>query len=82
MHYDTFPRITRLQTILLHSKHSKYELHILRYSTFLDTYYLISDYITLNYTCMTDRAGIYYGTIAFYRDLTRITVSDIKSEWI
>ena len=34
----------------------------------------VCDYITLN--------GIYYGTVAFYRDLTRITVSDIKSEWI
>ena len=30
---------------------------------------------------MTHCVGIYYGTVAFYRDLTRITVSDIKSEW-
>ena len=40
------------------------------------------DYITLNYTSMTHCVGIYQGTVAFYRDLTRITVSDIKSEWI
>ena len=31
---------------------------------------------------MTHWVGIYYGTVALYRDLTRITVSDIKSEWI
>ena len=28
---------------------------------------------------MTHRVTIYYGTVAIYRDLTRITVSDIKS---
>ena len=33
-------------------------------------------------TSMTHCVGIYQGTVAFYRDLTRITVSDIKSEWI
>ena len=31
---------------------------------------------------MTHCVEIYYGTVSFYRDLTRITVSDIKSEWI
>ena len=31
---------------------------------------------------MTHCVGIYLGTVAFYRDLTRITVSDIKYEWI
>ena len=31
---------------------------------------------------MTHRVGIYLGTVAFYRDLTRMTVSVIKSEWI
>ena len=31
---------------------------------------------------MTHCVGIYWGTVAFYRDLTQITVSDIKSEWI
>ena len=31
---------------------------------------------------MTNRVGIYLGTVAFYRDLTRMTVSDIKPEWI
>ena len=36
----------------------------------------------LNYTSMTHCVGIYWGRVAFYRDLTRITVSDIKSEWI
>ena len=42
----------------------------------------VCDTITLNYTSMTNCVGIYQGTVAFYRDLTRITVSDIKSEWI
>ena len=42
----------------------------------------VCDFITLNYTSMSHCVGIYYGTVAFYRDLTRITVSDIKSEWI
>ena len=28
------------------------------------------------------QVGIYYGTVAFYCDLPRKTVSDIKSEWI
>ena len=31
---------------------------------------------------MTHCVGIYKGTVAFYRDLTRIIVSDIKPEWI
>ena len=42
----------------------------------------VCDFITLNYNSMTHCVGIYYWTVAFYRDLTRITVSDIKSEWI
>ena len=42
----------------------------------------VCDFITLNYTSMIHYVGIYQGTVAFYRDLTRITVSDIKSEWI
>ena len=42
----------------------------------------VCDFNTLNYTSMTHCVGIYNGTVAFYRDLTRITVSDIKSEWI
>ena len=42
----------------------------------------VCDFITLNYNSKTHCVGIYYGTVAFYRDLTRITVSDIKSEWI
>ena len=41
----------------------------------------VCDFITLNYTSMTHCVGIYEGTVAFYRDLTRITVSDINSEW-
>ena len=28
----------QLQTVLLHSKHSRYEFHILRYITFVDTF--------------------------------------------
>ena len=42
----------------------------------------LCDPITLNYNSMTHCVGIYKGTVAFYRDLTRITISDIKSEWI
>ena len=42
----------------------------------------VCDFITLNYTSMAHCVGIYQGTDAFYRDLTRISVSDIKSEWI
>ena len=42
----------------------------------------VCDFITLNYTTMSHCVGIYWGTVAFYRHLTRITVSDIKPEWI
>ena len=38
MHYDIFRRITRLQTVLLRSIHCKYELRILQYIIFVDTY--------------------------------------------
>ena len=41
----------------------------------------VGDYIALNYTFITHRVGIYWGAVVFYRDLTRKTVSDIKSEW-
>ena len=41
----------------------------------------VGDYIALNYTFMTLRVGIYQGAVVFYRDLTRKTVSDIRSEW-
>ena len=40
------------------------------------------DIITLNYTSMTHCVVIHQGIVAFYRDLTRITVSNIKYEWI
>ena len=40
------------------------------------------DFITLNYNSMDHCVGIYKGTVAIYRDLTLITVSDIKPEWI
>ena len=42
----------------------------------------VCDFITLNYTSMPHFVGIYQGTVVFYRDLTRITVSDIKYEFI
>ena len=38
MHYDILRRIKRLQTVLLHSIHCKYELGILLYIIFVDTY--------------------------------------------
>ena len=82
MHYDIFRSITRLQTVLL-----------LRYtastnSSYYSILYLytqtnhVCDFITLNYASMTHWVGIYSGTVAFYRDQTRVTVSDITSEWI
>ena len=42
----------------------------------------VCDIITLNNTSMTHCVGIYQGIVASYRELTRITVSDIKSERI
>ena len=140
MHYDIFRRLTRLQTVLLHSIHCKYEFRVLPFVTAelnachitfpsiilekMTTFYQVrcitiyfhvldgyerfcsirytastnsayysilplqthtndvSHNITLNYTSMTNAVLIYQGTVAFYRELTRITVSDIKSEWI
>ena len=82
MHYDIFRSITRLQTVLLHSYTARTN------SAYYSILYLytqtnhVCDFITLNYTSMTHCVGIYKGTVAFYRDLTRITVSDIKSVWI
>ena len=38
MQYDIFRRITRLQTVLLHSIHCKYEFRILPYIIFVETY--------------------------------------------
>ena len=82
MHYDVFRSITRLQTVLLHSTTAitNYEYYSILY-LYTQTNH-VCDFITLIYTSMTHCVGIYYGTVAFYRDLTRITVSDIKSEWI
>ena len=39
-------------------------------------------FITLNYTSIFHCVWIYYVSVAFYRDLTRKTVSAIKPEWI
>ena len=38
MHYDIFRRITRLQTVLLHSIHCNYEVRILPYIILVDIY--------------------------------------------
>ena len=81
MHYDIFRSITRFQTVLLHSIHCKYEFSMLRYIIFLSHTNHVYDYNTLNYTSMTHWVGIYYGRVAFYRDITRKTFSEIKSEW-
>ena len=82
MHYDIFRSITRLQTVLQHrytaSTNSAYYGILYLYT---QTNH-VCDFITLNNTSMTHCVGIYEGTVAFYRDLTRITVSDIKSEWV
>ena len=82
MHYDIFRSITRLQSVLLHSIHFK---HQFPYYSILYLYTQTNHvcyFLTLNYTSMTHCVGICYGTVAFCRDLTRITVCDIKSEWI
>ena len=82
MYYDIFRRITRFKRFCC-----------IRYTASTNTAYYsilylytqtnhVCDSITLNYTSITHCVGIYYGQVAFYRDLTRITVSDIKSEWI
>ena len=82
MHYDKFPRFTRYKRFCC-----------IRYtgstnSAYYSILYLykqtnhVCDIITLIYTSMTHCVGIYNGTVAFYRDLTRITVSVIKSERI
>ena len=82
MHYDIFPGIIRLQTVLCiryaASGNSTY-YGILPLQTHSNH---VCDCITLNYICMTNRVGIYQGAVVFYCDLTRITVSDIKFEWI
>ena len=82
MHYDVFRSITRLQTVLLHSTTAitNYACYSILY-LYIQTNH-VCDFITLNYTSLTHCVRIYQGTVAFYRDLTRITVSDIKSEWI
>ena len=82
MHYNIFRSFTRLQTVLLHSINCKHQFRILQYIIFVYKTNHVCDFITLNYTSVTHCVGIYYGKVAFYRELTRITVSDIKSEWI
>ena len=42
----------------------------------------VCDYNTLDSTSMTHTVGIYYGADVYPRDLTRITDSGFKSEWI
>ena len=82
MHYHIFRSITRLQTVLQHSIHCRTNS---AYYSILHLYTQtnhVCDFITLNYTWMTHCLGNYKGTVSFYRDLTRITVSDIKSDWI
>ena len=82
MHYDIFPRIYGYRRFCCirytASTNSAYYSILYLYT---QTNHVI-DFITLNYTSMTHCRGIYKGTVAFHRDLTRITVSDIKSEWI
>ena len=82
MHYYIFRSITRLQTVLLHSIHCKHQFRILQYTIFVYNTNNVCDFITLNYTSMSHCVGIYWRTDAFDQDLTRRTVSDIKSEWI
>ena len=82
MHYAIFRSITLLQTVLLHSIRCSTNSAYYSVLYFYTQTNHVCDFITLNYTSMTHCVGIYSGRVAFYRDLTRITVSDIKSEWI
>ena len=82
MHYDIFLPFTLLQTALLHSIHCKEQYRILHYFIFVYNTNHVCDFITLKYTPMTHCVEIYQGPVAFYCDLTRITVNDIISEWI
>ena len=82
MHYDIFRSITRLKRFccIRYTASTNYAYWSILY-LYTQTNH-VCDFITLNYNSMNYCVGIYYGTVAFYRDLTRITVSDIKSEWI
>ena len=79
MHYDIFRSITRFCCIRYTASNNSTYYSILYFYTQTNH---VCDFITLNYTSMTHCVGIYKGTVAVYRDITRITVSDIKSEWI
>ena len=83
----------RCITIYFHVLHGYKRFCCIRYTASADSAYYciihlytqthnVCEFITLNYTSMIHCVGIYSGTVAFNRDLTRITVSDIKSEWI
>ena len=82
MHYDIFRSITLLHTDLLHSIHCKHQFRILQYMIFVYTnwprLWLYYTELHLNETLRRNSLG----NSRFYGDLTRITVSDIKSEWI
>ena len=82
MHYDIFRSITRLQTVLLLSIHCKHQFRIYIILHLYTQTNHVCDFITLNYTSMTHCVVIYLVTVPFYRDLTRISVSDVKPEWI
>ena len=56
--------------------------HITVYYICIHKLITFCDLITHNYTSMNHCVEIYQGTVAFYRDLTRITVSDNNPEWI
>ena len=83
----------RCITIYFHVLHGYKRFCCIRYtastnSAYYSVLYLyaqtnnVCDFITLNYTSMTHCVGIYKGAVVFYRDLTRKTVGDIKSELI
>ena len=83
----------RCITIYFHVLHGYKRFCCIRYtastnSAYYSILYLytqtnhVCDITTLNYTSITHCVGINWGTVAFYHDLTRITISDNKSEWI
>ena len=82
MHYDIFPPITRLQSVccIRYSARSNSSYYSILYLQTHTNH--VRDFLILNYNSMSHCVGIYQRTVAIYRDLTRIAVSDIKSEWI
>ena len=86
---------SQVQLITIHFHVSRYYTRFccIRHSAMMNSTYFriltlstdtkhVCGYITPNYNPMTHRVSIYQVTVAIYRNLTSITVTDIKSECI